>query len=314
MLSDKLEIILKEAYNEQVSLDSLTPEALESFMTVMSSLKYIASSIASNDLLTFSIKKGSAVCAVEASTATMDLIYEEIDTAIKGESEDKELTSHLRSIQEQVKRSNFDYYFLYKPYKKEIFNIHQRLKDSSKIIVKRKKRPYTFKIKIVKGFLNQIGGKFPNYHFDYGHGEKITIGCTQEEAMIVNQFLYQEVDALLLCKEWTTPDKRDEYSHKQILDPDTSRLLKTYLKTYYREENLLEKLTLTHDFIDETFETTQLGHKVLSLLLIAFNDKNFHLSELKTLLVISKPFKNHESIKNPRKALLETYTKKKLNG
>ncbi len=49
----------------------------------------------------------------------------------------------------------------------------------------------------------------------------------------------------------------------------------------------------------------------LCILLKAFNNKYFHLSEIKTILIISKPFKQHDIIKEARETLLETYKKMK---
>ena len=125
--------------------------------------------------------------------------------------------------------------------------------------------------------------------------------------MHVNKYLYQTVNALLVCKEWTDQEKRDEYYHKLILEDNQVSLFRSFFNGYNKEKNLIEKLTIIHDFIDSQFGKSKDSHEILKCLLIAFNDKNFHLSELKTLLVISKPFAEHEMIKNARKALFETY-------
>ena len=91
--------------------------------------------------------------------------------------------------------------------------------------------------------------------------------------------------------------------------------LESYLEKYNKEENLVDKLSMIYQFIDEVFEHSNgNAHQVLKELLTTFNDKNFHLSELKTLLVISKPFKEHKTIKDARAALLETYQNKKVNA
>jgi len=99
------------------------------------------------------------------------------------------------------------------------------------------------------------------------------------------------------------------------LSLEQQRSLESYLKKYNQEEDLVDKLSMTYQFVDEIFEHFNgNAHEVLKKLLITFNDKNFHLSELKTLLVISKPFKEHETIKDARSALLATYQKKKVNA
>jgi len=307
---NQLEIALKEANGESVSLKLMTPDALESFMLVMSSLKAIAESLTIKDNLNFSISEGSAQCVLEAPQDSMEIIYEELDIAIKGESEDKDVTSNLRSIQDQIKRENYKYRFLYKRSNKPPIDLYSALFNSKRITVKRKRNQYEYKLKIKSGFFNQLGGNTPNYHFDYGGGEKITIGCTVNQAKKINQYIYSNIQALLLCKEWYAEDKKDEYTHKAVLDEEYVNHIKTYLNSYNKENELLRKLRLTHEFIDKMFNENK-GHKILFYLLLAFNDKHFHLSELKTLLVISKSFREEDDIEKVRKALLETYEEKK---
>lgn len=309
---NRLEIVLKDVNGEPVSLKSMSSDALESFMSVMSSLKAIAIASTSKDELNFSITEGSLQGGLEAPKSEMDSIYKEIDYALKGESEDKEVTMHLRNIQDQIKRQNFNYRFSYKRNHEPTIDIHSILLNVKRITLKRRKKQYEFKLKIKSGFLNQIGGNIPNYHFDSGGGEKITIACTIEEARKINHCLYQHVQAIVLCKEWYDEDKKDEYIHKEIVDLELADKFKTYLNLYNKEKELVRKLTLTHEFIDTMFNE-QLGFKMLKYLLIAFNDKNFHLSELKTILVISKSFKDSQEIAKLRLALLKTYEEKRTN-
>jgi len=100
-----------------------------------------------------------------------------------------------------------------------------------------------------------------------------------------------------------------------VSDNDQQPKLESYLKKYNKEENLVDKLSMTYQFADEIFEHSNGNtHDILKELLLTFNDKKFHLSELKTLLVISKPFKAHETIKEARAALLSTYQEKKANA
>jgi len=109
--------------------------------------------------------------------------------------------------------------------------------------------------------------------------------------------------------------RTDVSDNDRQLSPEQQRSFESYLKKYNKEENLVDKLSMTYQFVDEVFEHSKdNAHQVLKELLTTFNDKNFHLSELKTLLVISKPFKEHETIKDARAALLETYQNKKVNA
>jgi hypothetical protein len=307
-MSDRLEIKLTEINENYVSLQSMSSAALDSFVIVLSNLQSLVKDVVGTENLTFAIKDGSAAAA--AMAPNINLVYHKIDEAVRGESDDKEFTKSLRKIQEQIKNEKLKYQFNYYSTSGD-YNIHERLYNSNRISVKRSKYQYFYKVEILGGFLNEIGGKIPNYHFDYGDGEKVTINCSEYDAKSVKDFLYEPIQVLVTRKKNNT-DNNVEYEHKAILkSEEEASLLRTYLNNYNEESNLISKLTLTHRFIDHLFSKNKDGHHFLKLLLKSFNDEHFHLSELKTLLVISKPFKNHDSLKNERQSLLSTYLKKK---
>jgi len=311
-LANRIEIRLFEEDNSLVSLKSMTPEALESFLHVMHSLKEMAKTLVESEELTFAIEEGSAQGAVISTPSNLSIIYKGIDSAIKGQNSDKEFTSRLRSIQNQFKKEKFKYSFHYLKNNDKI-GIHERIINSSRISVQRRPNvPYSYKLKILSGFFNQIGGKDPNYHFDYGDGERLTINCSMEEAKIINSHLYSTVNSLLLTKIYDDPNKKDEYEHKAILSQEIFQPLKSFILKYNREENLVNKLTVLHEFADDIIPGKNKSYlEIFNLLLSAFTNENFHLSELKTLLVITKPFKENEQIKPNRVKLLETYNKMK---
>lgn len=309
-MSNRLEIILSEANEKAVSLSSMSSDALDSFMAVMQSLKSIAEANIIKEELLFSISEGSALCAVEAPAMYMDSMYNQMNLAIKGQSNDVDLTKHLRTIQKHLKDESFAYQFKYKG-QSNIVDLHQKIINAKRISVKKNSNPYRYKLKVLTGYLNQIGGTNPNYHFDHGLKESVVIDCTREDAIEVKKYLYEDVETLLICKEYNSKNKKNEYYHKIILEKRLSYIFKSFIKSYYNCENLLDQLTFIYNLVDENFKSSKNGHEILKILLIAFNDKNLHLSELKTLLVISKPFKEHRDIKQVRLNLLETYQKKK---
>lgn len=292
-----------------VSLTSMSPSALESFLTVMNALKEMATSILDNNEITFSIEEGSALGAVKGNGNGMRVLYSEIDSAMNGKCDDKNFTTQLRIVQKQLKKENLQYNFNFIDSGNKI-ELHDRLINGRAIAKQRRpKSDFSYKLKIINGYFNQIGGKDPNYHFDYGNGEKLTIECSVEQAKSINQHIYSNVNSLLISKEWKSNDKKDELTHRLILDSKTLKPIKYFLNEYNNEKDLIEKLSLIHDFIDEVFKNNSDKFVILKTLLIAFNNKIFHLSELKTLLVISKPFKENNIIKKPRKELFETYSK-----
>ncbi len=83
-----------------------------------------------------------------------------------------------------------------------------------------------------------------------------------------------------------------------------------FLKEYNNEKDLLKKLGLIYDLVDNA-DSPKDRIKIIEFLLSNFNDIDFHLSEIKTVLVISKPFKDNKEIKELREQLVETYNIKK---
>lgn len=311
-MSYRLEIVLKEEDNEEVQLNKMSPNALNSFMAVVSSLKAMAESIIQKESLTYSIRPGSSVVAVDAPQAEADILYQEIESSIRGENEDPEFNRNLRIIQEQLKKENYQYYFNYTRGHKAPIQIHDTLIGSRKIFTPRKKKPFKQKIRIKGGDLNEVGGINPNYHIIDGSGEKITIACTRTQATEqINPYLYQDIEAVVISKEWTNPEIRNYYQHRIILEPSIAPYIKNILGAYNREKDLIKQLKILYQSVDEIFGSTKYGFQVLKCLLTAFNFNDFHQSEIKTLLVISAPFKNHELIIEARKALLYTYETKR---
>ena len=111
MESNKIEIKLDYAEDSYVNLDNMSIKALESFLTVTSSLKNIAETVSTD--VTFTIKKGSAYTAVNGNDIDIRAIYDKIDEAIDGESDDEIVTSNLRAIQKEIQNQVFNYQFFY---------------------------------------------------------------------------------------------------------------------------------------------------------------------------------------------------------
>lgn len=85
-----------------------------------------------------------------------------------------------------------------------------------------------------------------------------------------------------------------------------------FLELYNAESDLIAKLMMVHEFIHKYFDKDKdLGFKIVKEFLIYFNDPKFNLSEIKTVLVISKSFKENPLMKEEREKLLETYNNKK---
>lgn len=81
-----------------------------------------------------------------------------------------------------------------------------------------------------------------------------------------------------------------------------------FLEEYRQCENLVDKLDKMYNFIGSKFDEDQRqGCLILRMFLKTFNNKDSHPIEIRTLLHISKPVKEHDIIKESRTYLLKTY-------
>jgi hypothetical protein len=297
MFTDKIEIKLTYVDNEHVDLHNMSVKSLESFLNVVNSLKNISESV--SDQLTFTIKQGSAYASVNGVQKDIGDIFYRIDEALKGESTNEIVTSNLRNIQKEIQKSVFKYQFYYGA---EVLDT--RLRIAKKITKKRTKQLFEYKIEIISGFFNQIGGNDPNYHFDYGNGNKLTIDCTISETEELKKYLYKTISSLVIKKTFDDEQIKPSFEHKSIIEDELVYSLKEFLNNYYKTEDLIPKLESIYDFINNS----EKKEKYVELLLKAFKSNTFNLSEIKTILVISKSFQEkNETIRKDRAQLLNVY-------
>jgi hypothetical protein len=296
MSTDKIEIKLTYVDDEYVDLSNMSVKALESFLSVTNALKNISESV--SDQLTFTIKKGSAYASVNGYKGDIGNIYSKIDEALKGESTDEIITSNLRSIQKEIQNSVFKYQFVYG---NEILDT--RIRSAKKIAKKRTKQLFENKIEIISGYFNQIGGNDPDYHFDYGSGNRLTIDCTINETEELKEYLYKTISSVVVKKSFEDGQVKPIFEHKAIIEDSLVYPFKEFLRNYYSTQDLIKRLEIIYEFIDNS-ETKE---KYIELLLKAFKSNVFNVSEIKTILVISKSFQENESIRKNRNELLTVY-------
>ena len=194
-MNERFEIRLSKIDEVSVDLNRMNADALQSFLEVVASFKHIAESVVGKADLSFAIQAGSALCCLAAPSDQLAAIYREMDLAIEGESDNKEVTDSLRRIQQQVKREGLGYEFQYHQ-STQMIALHDRIISAKRIGLKKRRAAPQLKIGLFAGVINQIGGEHPNYHLDGGNGDKKTIACSVEEAVKVNMFLYQSPHAV----------------------------------------------------------------------------------------------------------------------
>lgn len=102
-------------------------------------------------------------------------------------------------------------------------------------------------------------------------------------------------------------NKDDKYVHKTILDEDTVKLIRPFLQEYNKKIDLVEKLELIHIHVFKVSQNKDLLLKFLKTLAIGFASANFHQSEIKTILILTKSFKDNSVLSEERAKLLDIY-------
>ncbi len=307
-MSSKFEIALEEAGGELVSLEKMSAEALSSFLAVVGSFKALIEDQFDQSKLVYGIVEGSASFEVKSINNSIDSIYVNLNKTIRDGSENKLITSKLKTIQGYLKDENLIFRFNYYKNGEKPVDLKEKV-VSSRIKHKRSKREFYYQLEIKSGLVNQVGGNNPNYHLDHGNSDKYTIFCTKEEAQNVNKHLYKNIKVLVLAKVYNKIDKFDVYSHKEIIDNYIFNHLSEFLRNYNRISDLISKLDYFYDFVFELSKNNEILIGFLKYTLIGFNSNEFHPSELKTVLVLSKSFKDIPFIENERRSLLDTYNK-----
>ena len=162
----------------------------------------------------------------------------------------------------------------------------------------------------MKGKLIENGGLKPNLHLWVNSEEQI-IQCEQSIAMKLNKHLYGD----LFVSAWKrkTDDKRAKI---EFCDSYLTVELFNEYKTFIESNNHLtesDEYVAIHEKIKGYIEDNQFGK--LKKLLRLYNHSSSEYGSLKTILLITKTFKENEHIKELRlelKKILDTKLKKSV--
>lgn len=293
MSTERIEIKLEFVGDDYVDLNNMSLQALESFLSVTNSLKNIAENISKD--VTFTIKKGSAYTSVNGSPLEIRNIYQSIDKAIVGESSDEIITSNLRNIQKEIQSQAFRYQFKYANIK-----LDERIRRAKKITKKRSTTVYEKELTILSGFFNSIGGNDPNYHFDYGSNNRLTIDCNFPDVDELKDYLYKTISCLVLKKFSKDDEDKVFYYHLSILEDEQINNFREFVQIMNNQEDIFKRLESLYEFMDNS----KSRNKDLKVLLKSYNSIFNNINELKTLLVLSKSLKDNSEIKEYRESLL----------
>lgn len=296
MGDNNIKIKLDFAENADVHLDNMSLTALESFLKVTTALKNIVSTVSEN--VTFSIEKGSAAAVAYGSTAEIRSIYQKIDEAIEGESDDEIITKNLRDIQGEIQNEVLRYQFFYSDIKLE-----EKIKNATRIQKKKIYNKYRNEIRILTGKFDEVGGSKINYHLEQASAERYTVDCTEYEALELKDYLFKTISCLVTKRVAENDSVKPIYTHCAFLETEQISRFRDFFTAYQELEDILKRLDFIYNFFDNSSNVVRDMATMLKASKNIFQDVN----ELKTLLVLSNGMRENELIRDYRKLVDDNF-------
>jgi hypothetical protein len=304
MSSGKLELKITEDSNGQrVRLQDMSLKESKSLVTLLEALTNIIEQSTDNKEIRLQVVDGSIAIAAGASDDVIAEIKNSFQDVLDRKSVNKELVHNWRRIQELIWANGLHYEASF--YQSgQHFPIIDTIKESRTFKTKITRRKAEYELKFIDGRLIENGGKSPNMHIIDKAGNRYTIKCTEAEARKVNTLLYQPIKVSAWRK--ITSDRNYTFCDSYLNDL-VFKDFKDFIKS---EENDYDKfLNNLHYKIKAYIDNKDFGN--LRKLLRLFNHTSVESSTLKTVLIITKSFRDNEEIKSNRLILKELLEKKK---
>ncbi|WP_461632051.1 hypothetical protein [Labilibaculum euxinus] len=290
---ESIEIILKnDAVGNPIELDNMSLSTTKSVREILDALINIAEY--EKDLnLKIGLKKGSAAHRLIGNSPDLEVVYNKfVEVAENKPSRDNHYVNQLNIIYKNFQTiSNYDIFYEKKSHKE---NIKPLFLKKFKNIRNKEDIENKFRIEFLRGTLKLNGGENPNFHIT-SNKISYTIQCSKTEAQKINPFLYNEVYISAWVKE--TKDKNiyylcDIYSGASIEQYDDFKFFFATLKN----KTGTEPFHFISNKLEEFYNNKELI-KANNFIKI-FLTKNSLVTYLRTILVISKAFKEDEVLKS----------------
>ena len=311
MSDNKIEFKIKKDKNRQdVSLHNMSSSALESFTVFLSALNKIIKNTPNSENIKFEISEGSAcISAVGIADNQYMELERTFNDVVENKSENKELVDSWRTVQNTILLNGLEYeaFFIKDEEKKDLLEI---FKTKPKFRVKRQRRESEYSLVFFIGKLIAVGGKVPNMHVECTNGEVKIIRCSEAEAKIVEGFLYTQVRLSIWSKN--TIDSKSKYFFCDLyVNENHYNDFRGFIAANGNQEiEEVDYLVNIHNKLRGYLDKGEYG--VANKFLRFFNHESVDVGSLKTILVITKNFKDNEKIKDLRgkiKSILESKLK-----
>lgn len=241
--------------------------------------------------LKIGIRKSSAAESIIGTNADLQIVYQKIkDAADAKPTRDRIYVNNLNVIRDNIaKKQDFEIVYKSNSAKKSLKPLFVK---KFKTVRKRSASENNFNVQFFEGYLEENGGKKPNFHI-ISNQEAFTIQCTKEEAIKVNPFLYKTFHISAWAK---SKNEKMEYEFCDIYAGNAEKYYHDF-KTFFKDlagktgtepfhmiSGMLEKLYNQKDFNG--------AKKFIRIFLNQYSTPNY----LRTILLISKGLKNNHDL------------------
>ena len=223
-------------------------------------------------------------------------IINDFDEIIENKSAKRELVHQWKNIQNLLSLNGLGYEINFVS-DSDIRPVYEEIKTAKQFRTKTLRNQTDTYLTFLSGHLRMIGGKNPNFHIVNNRDEKFTVKCNESQAMIVNKFLYSNINISCWCK-------KSEIESFSFCDIYQDISLYENFKVFIQNIELAEEADALIDIHNQikTFLNNKDFNKLCKFINL-FNHESVDVNILKTILVITKSFSENEFLQNIREEI-----------
>lgn len=305
MAENKLEIkVMQDSTERVVELNSMSPEAAIAFSKIITALAEIVANTPGAEGINIGLIRGSAAAVAGGTTDQINAINNCFEEVVKNQCTINEVVSPWRDIQALFKSNGLYYEASFKIENKSI-PIYSKIKENKKFITKTPREKREYELCFYKGELSQAGGNNPNLHIKVDSQERpLIIDCSPASAKKATRFLYENI----MISAWKHGQKGNPKYCDTYANETQFKELELFIEKYNKIESKVDALIFLHDKCVELIKFNEF--KTLRKLMRLFDHDSIDINEVKTILVVTKSFKDFDDIDLTRKSLLQLFNQK----
>lgn len=315
---DKIEIIIKkDASKTDVYLSSMPVDTAKSFLAIIAAFVEIAENSVDKDGISVSIFEGSSGVALIPeqtyvySNTVIPNIYGQFNDVRDRKIEDQKIMSPWQKLQRIAKQNGFIFQGGFSFGGKTV-SLMPALKECPDFKPKRSKSAHAVTIEFFQTELNTAGGEIKDrsiIKIRDNNGKRISIKCSHSDIVIAREYVQEDV----LISAWKTVNSKGNASYKLC---DVYHAQSGFFETFkdltnriFNADSELEGLSILHDTLRSYLDVSNFDS--LREFTRLFIHKSIPVDMLKTILVVTKSFKNHPEYMDFRKQIFELLEKPK---